>query len=142
MLSEEETKIVQESYAGLYDQSDHFSVKFYNNLFEIAPTTRKLFGTDISSQGRKFMEVLSIIVLDLADEELIIPFIQAMGRRHVGYGAKPEHYQIVGNAFIKTLDQAFEGEWSNQEKTLWIKLYTHIAEIMIEAAAGIETPSN
>lgn len=138
MLSESEIEFLQESYAKLYDESGAFSRRFYENLFEIAPNARALFSNNIESQGRKFMEVLSIIILDLNDDKLIIPLIEAMGRRHVGYGTKPHHYQTVGDALVKTLNEAFNGQWSPKEKAIWVKLYTHIADIMITAAEDLQ----
>lgn len=137
MLSESEVEFLQESYAKLYDESAAFSRRFYENLFEIAPKLKALFSNDIESQGRKFMEVLSMIILDLRDEKLIVPLLAAMGRRHVGYGTEPRHYKIVGDALVKTLDEAFRGQWSLKEKAIWVKLYTHIADIMIAAAEDV-----
>ncbi len=134
MLSERETRIIQESYARIYENADKFSENFYMNLFEIAPDLRPLFAADIKKQGRKFIEILSIIILDLRDKKLIVPMIADMGRRHVKYGTERDHYQIVGQALIQTLDETFENKWSSTEKQLWIRLYNFVADIMIEAS--------
>ena len=139
MLSEDEIQLVQESYAKIYENGDSFSQLFYKNLFQIAPDLSRLFSSNIETQGRKFMEILSIVVLDLQDEDLIIPLIQEMGRRHVGYGTEKEHYEIVGRALVKTLEESLSGGFTEKEKAIWVRLYGLIANIMITAA---ENPSN
>lgn len=139
MLSEDEIQLVQESYAKIYENGDSFSQLFYKNLFQIAPDLSRLFSSNIETQGRKFMEILSIVVLDLQDEDLIIPLIQEMGRRHVGYGTEKEHYEIVGRALVKTLEESLSSGFTEKEKAIWVRLYGLIANIMITAA---ENPSN
>jgi len=50
--------------------------------------------------------LLSALVLlrkSLRDMDAIVPTPRELGARHVGYGAKPEHYLVVGAVLIASL---------------------------------------
>jgi hypothetical protein len=41
------------------------------------------------------MEALSFTIETIEDPDRLAPVLEALGRRHVGYGARDEHYDIV-----------------------------------------------
>ena len=65
-----------------------------------------LFPGDMTKQRRKLMASLAIVVHGLSDLPSILPTASALAKRHVGYGAKPEHYPLVGEALLWTLARA------------------------------------
>ena len=64
---------------------------------------RALFTGDMKEQGRKLMAMLATVVNGLTRLEQIVPAAQALAKRHVGYGAKVEHYPVVGAALLVML---------------------------------------
>jgi hemoglobin-like flavoprotein len=64
----------------------------------------------------------------------IVPAVQDLGRRHVVYGVKPEHYDTVGAALIQTLGQGLGEAFTPQVKDAWIKVYGVLAGAMKSAA--------
>ena len=52
---------------------------FYNRLFELDPSLRELFETDMEQQGVKLMKMITIAVNGLDNLEAIIPIVQALG---------------------------------------------------------------
>jgi hemoglobin-like flavoprotein len=87
---------VQQSFAQLRPQADTVAAQFYQRLFTLDPSVRRLFPDDLTAQGRKLMDMLGLVVHGLPRVDTILPAVQALGRQHVSYGVRPEHYQTVG----------------------------------------------
>ena len=51
----------------------------------------------------------------------------ARGRRHEGYGVRPAHYDTVGAALFKTLEQALSEDFTPQVRAAWAHLRDTIA---------------
>ena len=80
---------------------------FYDRLLEIDPSTRPLFrGIDPAEQRKKLLQVLSAAIAGLDDLDGLVPTVEALGRRHAGYGVKDKHYDLVGFALLWTLERA------------------------------------
>ena len=71
----------------------------------------------------------------LGDLEHLVPLLQGLGRRHVGYGAKPEHYDWVGSALVSTLHAAFGPEVMNAGMTqAYVTVYRVVKHTMLLGA--------
>jgi hemoglobin-like flavoprotein len=99
--------LVQESFAKVAPIADQAAVMFYNRLFEIAPQVKAMFPADMTEQRKKLMAMLAAVVKGLGNLETVLPAASALAKRHVTYGAKAEHYPVVGAA----LPDFGEGTW-------------------------------
>jgi hemoglobin-like flavoprotein len=81
------------------------------------------------------MTMIGVAVRGLGNLAALAPAVQNLGRRHAGYGVKPEHYAIVGAALLWTLEQGLGNTFSAEVKAAWTEAYAHLAGIMQEAAA-------
>ena len=135
-MTPEQIKLVQESFAKVAPISDKASELFYGRLFEIAPAVRALFPNDITEQRKKLMATLTIVVNGLTNLDAILPAASALAKRHVGYGAKPEHYPVVGQALLWTLEKGLGDSWTPQVAVAWTAAYTTLSEFMIGEAYG------
>lgn len=84
-------------------------------------------------QYNKLMDMLNSIVIRLDDMESLSEEIAAMAYRHAGYGVKPHHYTLVGNALLWTLKQGLGREWTAELEDAWIACYTTLADLMMQA---------
>ena len=107
---------------------------FYENLFKAAPSVRPLFDNDISNQAAKLVSTVTFVVQHLNNFSLIKEQIRELGRKHKGYGAKPEHYPIVAEQLIITIKQGMGDRFTPETEAAWKKALTSIAKNMIEAA--------
>ncbi|HLE27207.1 MAG TPA: globin family protein [Anaerolineales bacterium] len=126
--------LVQESFARVAPIADAAADLFYARLFELAPALRPMFPTDLIEQKRKLMTTLTLVVNGLTRLEALAPAVQALGRRHAGYGVKPEHYQTVAEALLWTLEQGLGEAFTPGTKDAWVAAYTLLAQTMIAAA--------
>ena len=60
--------------------------------------------------------------------------MQDLGKRHEGYGVKPEHYETVGNTLLWTFEQHLGVEFTPEVKAAWGAAYTVLATTMKDAA--------
>lgn len=67
----------------------------------------------------------------LNDLEKLVPVLTALGKRHVSYGVKKEHYPIIGQALIETLKTGLKDSWNDQLEKAWGDVYTIVKDTMI-----------
>ena len=108
---------------------------FYSKLFADNPGLRKMFPKYMNEQYKKLIDMLSTIVARLDHLEDLSEDIAAMARRHVHYGVKAEHYKLVGNALLWTLQQGLSNEWTPEVKEAWTRCYNTLADTMIKASS-------
>ncbi len=126
--------LVQESFARVAPIADTAADLFYARLFELDPSLRSMFPADLTEQKRKLMTTLTLVVNGLTRLEALVPAVQALGRRHAGYGVKPEHYETVAEALLWTLEQGLGEAFTPETKDAWVAAYTLLAQTMIAAA--------
>jgi hemoglobin-like flavoprotein len=140
-MNTEQIKLVQDSFAQVKPIADQAAEIFYGRLFAIAPATRHMFKGDMKKQGAMLMSTLGLAVGSLNDLDKIIPAVRALGKRHVGYGVQFEHFAIVGDAFLWTLEQAFGAAFTPELKTAWTQAYLLLAGVMQEAMSEEAMPA-
>lgn len=133
-MNAEHIKLVQDSFRKVSPISDHAAALFYARLFELDPSLRPLFKTNLHEQGRKLMLMLATAVNSLGDLESLVPAVQSLGRRHAGYGVKDAHYDTVGEALLWTLRQGLGEDFQPPVREAWTQAYTLLASAMKEAA--------
>lgn len=134
-MTPEEVRLVQESWAQVVPIRETAAELFYTKLFELDPQVRGLFPENIAEQKLKLMKMLGMAVNGLNNPEALVPAVQELGRRHVGYGVKNAHYPTVGAALLWTLEQGLGEAFTGEVKAAWTKVYTLLADIMQQAAA-------
>ncbi len=107
---------------------------FYGRLFELDPTLKPLFKSDMKVQGQKLMSMIAAAVGGLRSLEQIVPAVQALARRHVEYGVQASHYATVGAALLWTLEQGLGSDFTPEAREAWTACYGLLATTMQEAA--------
>lgn len=125
--------LVKNSWNYLANNTENAGEYFYQKLFEIAPSVRPLFKTDINDQARKLVIMLSYVISKLNSLDEIEGQIKGLAQRHVQYGARPEHYQAVGQALIMMLEDKLGNQWNEPVKDAWIEVFTVLSGAMIGA---------
>ena len=128
--------LVQDSFAKVAPISEQAAVLFYNRLFEVAPAVKAMFPADLTEQRKKLMGTLAVVVNGLSNLESILPAASALAKRHVSYGAKPEHYPVVGGALLWTLEKGLGKAWTPEVAAAWTAAYGTLSGYMISEAYG------
>ena len=139
MTMREMTNLVQRSFALVEIDADAVSRTFYRRLFEARPSVRMLFPEELEEQRVKLMKSLALIVNNLADLERVRPHIEALGRRHLAYGVKNQHYAVVGESLLGALAERLGEDFTDEVRAAWTEVYGLLADTMKEAATRAES---
>ena len=129
--------LVRKNFAQIDAQSGIASLIFYRNLFNLDPSLQPLFHTSIELQGRKLMEALEFTLATLDKPAELVPVLEAMGRRHVTYGTRDEHYTTMVEAMMRTLEEVLGPEFTSESETAWRIAFGFICDVMIRGADGV-----
>jgi len=132
--------LVQDSFQLVAPIADTASELFYTRLFELDPSVRPLFPTDIADQRRKLMQTLSVVIGSLRYLDGIAPSIHALGRRHAAYGVKPEHFDTIGSALLWTLAQGLGPAFTPEVESAWAAVYSLLSDTMQAGMADAALP--
>lgn len=117
-----------------------FGMRFYERLFATYPAVRPLFHSPTMLQHKKLTASLAVIVNNVTRSERLLPYLHAMGIRHLAYGTQSAHYEAVGENLLAVLGEhlSAEGEWTDEMRETWAKAIETVAAVMIEAAEAPE----
>ena len=138
-MEQKTVTLVQESFEKVKPIAPVAAEIFYTKLFEMDPSLRPLFPGDptdlkMKEQGNKLMTMLGAAVAGLSNLEALIPVLEGLGKRHVGYKVEPAHYDTVGAALLDTLKAGLGDDFTPEHKEAWSTVYGTMAKVMIDAA--------
>ena len=136
MITSNDVALVQKSWKHVTPISNTAAELFYGKLFSLDPAIKPLFKGDMREQGKKLMTMITTAVNGLSRLDAIVPAVQELGRRHRGYGVKPQHYESVGTALLWTLGQGLGEEFTPEVERAWVVTYEVLSTTMKEAAAS------
>jgi len=128
--------LLQQSFANVAPISGQVAIMFYDRLFELAPQVKEIFPADMTEQRQKLMATLAVVVNGLSNLQSVLPAASALAKRHIAYGAKPEHYPVVGSALLWTLEKCLGDAWTPEVAEAWAVAYGTLSTSMIEQAHG------
>ena len=127
--------LVQSSFAKVAPISEAAAAMFYQRLFELDPALKPLFKGDITEQGRKLMQVLGFAVNSLNAPDKLLPAVQALGKKHKGYGVRDKDYDTVATALLWTLEKGLGDAFTPMVKAAWTDTYVLLSDTMKKAAS-------
>jgi hemoglobin-like flavoprotein len=135
-MTPQQIKHVQTTWEMVVPISDTAASLFYGRLFTLDPALRSLFKSDMKEQGRKLMQMITMVVRGLDKLDALLPAVADLGRRHTGYGVEDRHYDTVAAALLWTLEQGLADAFTSEVKDSWVAAYTTLAGAMKKAAAA------
>ncbi len=137
-MTPEQIRLVQRTWVRVLPVKETAARLFYERLFVMDPSLRALFRGSIDAQGEKLMQVMDAVVSGLGRLERFVPAVRELGRRHVAYGVKPEHYGSVGAAVLRALGRVLGSEFTPEVKDAWASVYADLAGLMQDASSERE----
>ena len=135
-MTPDQVQLVQQSFSKVAPIADQAAVLFYDRLFEVAPQVKAMFPADLTEQRKKLMATLAVVVNGLGNLQSVLPAASALATRHVAYGAKAEHYPVVGAALLWTLERGLADAWTPEVADAWTAAYGTLSGFMIAEAYG------
>lgn len=127
---------------------------FVFRLFEINPDVSRLFkftdGFETTDEAMYKQQVFknhasgvilavsaAVDLLEKGNMEKLTIVLNELGATHLSLGLdlKKEHYDLVGEALLDTLEKTLGDQFTPETKAAWSGLYAIITEKMMEGAA-------
>lgn len=134
-MTPRQVELVQTTWEKVVPIADQAAMLFYNRLFELDPELRPLFKGGIKEQGKKLMQMITLAVRGLGDLGKLVPTVEDLGARHVGYGVRKKDYETVGAALLWTLEKGLGEAFTPEVEDAWFTVYNLLATTMQNAAA-------
>lgn len=125
--------LIRSSFKVVEPNGSQVTAYFYEHLFAHHPEVRSLFAPHIDEQRDRLWAALGALVANIENPETLTGMLQNLGRRHVGYGALPEHYPAVGASLIATLQHYAGDAWTPAVEESWTGVYGVISDTMVAA---------
>ncbi|MFF9198924.1 globin domain-containing protein [Streptomyces sp. NPDC014779] len=131
--------LVRRTLAAIAPTADRVTSYFYALLFTRHPDLRAMFPAAMDTQRDRLLKAL-LTAADLMDDvPVLTDYLSNLGRGHRKYGTRAEHYPAVGEALIGALERYAGSGWDAETEAAWVRTYTTISQIMIDAAAENES---
>ncbi|MFD3308024.1 globin domain-containing protein [Streptomyces sp. NPDC058694] len=129
--------LIRRTMAEVGPVADKVTSYFYALLFVRHPELRQLFPAAMDTQRDRLLRALLTAAEHIDNTEVLVAYLKNLGRGHRKYGTRPEHYPAVGECLIGSLSR-FATVWDEETEAAWVRAYTTISQVMIDAAAADE----
>ena len=134
-MTPKQQNLIRTTWALVAPMSDQAAALFYARLFQLDPDLARLFErVEMIKQGRMLMQTLAVVVKSVDDLAAIVPAVEALGRRHAGYGVATKDYATVGEALLWTLETGLGDAFTPAARQAWATAYHILSSVMIAAA--------
>ncbi|MEU7007737.1 globin domain-containing protein [Streptomyces sp. NPDC046332] len=130
--------LIRRTLAEIAPVADKVTSYFYALLFVRHPELRAMFPAAMDTQRDRLLKALLTAAEHMDDAPVLTEYLQNLGRGHRKYGTRPTHYPAVGEALIGALIRYATLTWNEETEAAWVRTYTTISQIMIDAAAESE----
>lgn len=94
---------LKETWAKVAEHGDQVPLYFYSTLFVMFPETRALFPVSMVAQRDRLVGALRYTASHVDELDILVPFLQKLGRDHRKFEIRPEYFPAVGAALLATL---------------------------------------
>lgn len=138
-MNEQQLRLVKASWRKLMSfDAAMLGDLFYTKLFTDHPGLRKMFPKDMNEQNKKLIDMITVIVGGWDWQNGPSQDVIQMGKRHIQYGVKPTHYDMVGQSLIWTLAQGMGSDWTDELQSAWLACYKSLSSAMLTSDASYE----
>jgi hemoglobin-like flavoprotein len=92
----------------------------------------------MTRQKTILLGALVLLRKSLRNLDPIVPKLRELGARHVAYGAKAEHYPVVGATLISSMAAVAGDQWKPEYEQAWAAAFDVVAGVMLEGAEQAE----
>jgi NAD(P)H-flavin reductase/hemoglobin-like flavoprotein len=129
--------LIRRTMAEIAPVADKVTSYFYALLFVRHPDLRPLFPAAMDTQRDRLLKALLTAAEHIDNTPVLVEYLQNLGRGHRKYGTRAEHYPAVGECLIGALTK-YAPSWDAETEAAWVRAYTTISQVMIDAAATDE----
>lgn len=133
LLSDQTVSIVKATLPALAEHGTAITTVMYRRLFE-DESIRALFNHSNQGAGGAQVHALAAAILGYAQNidnlGALIPTVERIAQKHIGYHILPEHYPYVGKALLGAIKEVLGDAASDEVLTAWGEAYWFLADIL------------
>jgi hemoglobin-like flavoprotein len=133
-------KRLETSFQQIARPESRFADRVYDRLFDACPHLRTLFPADMTRQKEKLVASLRVVIDNLREPAAVRNRLMDLGKAHVAYGARPEHYPVVTVVMVGAMADVYGPAWTRELADDWTIAIQLVSGIMIQGAQSA-TPS-
>ena len=122
--------LIRDTFASIRPGAPRTARLFYERLFELDPSLRALFSSDLDVQSERLMRALSMVIDRLERIHELVPMLHELGRRHSAFGVRRRDYDTVGAALLCTLELELGVSFDAESRAAWADAYALLAATM------------
>ncbi|MFJ9762624.1 globin domain-containing protein [Streptomyces erythrochromogenes] len=130
--------LIRRTLAEIAPVADKVTSYFYALVFTGHPEVRGMFPVAMDTQRDRLLKALLTAAEHIDNPEVLAPYLCRLGTGHRKYGTMAAHYPVVGEALVGALARFATQSWGPETEAAWVRAYTAISQIMIDAAAEDE----
>ncbi len=130
--------LIRRTMAEIEPAADKVTSYFYALLFVRHPELRVMFPAAMDVQRDRLFKALVTAAKHVDDAGILTEYLSHLGRGHRKYGTLAGHYPAVGECLLGALSRHATSSWSAETEAAWVRAYTTVSQIMIDAAAEDE----
>eukprot|EP00930_Biecheleria_cincta_P077404 TRINITY_DN6469_c0_g1_i1.p1 TRINITY_DN6469_c0_g1~~TRINITY_DN6469_c0_g1_i1.p1 ORF type:complete len:380 (-),score=89.18 TRINITY_DN6469_c0_g1_i1:120-1259(-) len=88
-----------------------------------SPALRKLWG--------KFIDAVGSAVAGMHDLQMLVPMLQQLGMRHLGYGLEPHYFKVAEKVLIEALKFNLGDIFTKDVEMAWVMVYGIMTSTML-----------
>jgi hemoglobin-like flavoprotein len=134
-MTKMEIALVRKSFDRLRPLPRGAGKDFYETLFALDPSLKRLFSTDVENQGAMFVVALGLALKGLDADADVDASLEELGRRHVQYGAKDIHFDTFREALLCMFAQRLGPDFTPEMAEAWRAAFDRISSVMKRAAS-------
>jgi nitric oxide dioxygenase len=139
-LSAETITLVRASVPALAEHGVSITQAMYRRLFQ-DPQIRALFNHANQGEGGRQVNALAVAVLAYAQNienlEVLLPAVERIAQKHIGYDIRPEHYPAVAEALLGAIAEVLGDAAKPEILAAWGEAYWFLADILKNREAQI-----
>jgi hemoglobin-like flavoprotein len=138
-MTPQQMQLVKDSFAKVVAIKAEAAALFYHRLFELDPSLRPLFKSDIAARGAKLMAALGGVVASLDRLDDVLPVVRKARPPARGLRRPARPLRDRWRRLIWTLEQSLGPDFPRETRRAWTDAYVHLAWAMVAAAEDDET---
>ncbi|MFI1649118.1 globin domain-containing protein [Streptomyces avidinii] len=127
--------LIRRTLAEIAPVADRVTSYFYALVFTGHPEVRGMFPAAMDVQRDRLLKALLTAAEHIDNPDVLVPYLRRLGTGHRKYGTMAGHYPAVGEALVGALARYAHSSWGPETQAAWVRAYTAISQIMIDAAA-------
>lgn len=131
-MNETTKELIRETFQFMIPVAKEITNDFYEYLFTNNPELKKLFHGNMDEQKEKFIHMISISVEGLEAQDELITNLRFLGKKHLTYGVKDNHYDLVKVALIWSIEKNCIRNIKGKHLDAWKEFYDYMASYMKE----------